>query len=161
MIRKLSARILATKCRIGCQTSRFISAKVSAPVPPKELTESMVPYRSESADEGFVWRSRYGQIVLPNMTVDEYVWKNLDKWQNKIALVCGITGRYYSYGKLRDHCAALAYRLREDFGLKPGDVVAISMPNIPEYAIVALGALEAGLTITLVNHAYSAGLLNY
>lgn len=73
--------------------------------------------------------------------------------------VCGITGRKYSYGKLRDHCAAVAVRLRTDFNLQPGDVVAISLPNIPEYAIVALGALEAGLVITTINPIYTPGTI--
>lgn len=118
----------------------------------------MAPFRSFSAEDGYVWRSRYNDIpTLPGMTVPEYVWKDLDKWHNKIAIVCGITGRNYSYGKLRDHCAAVAYRLRRDFNLKHGDVIAISMPNVPEYAIVALGAMEAGLTLTTINPIYTPG----
>lgn len=139
---------------------RCINTKNSAPVPPDQLTESMVPFRNGSAEEGFVWTSPYGQINVADMTLDEYVWQNVDKWQHQIAIVCGITGRKYSYGKLRDHCAAVAYRLRKDFNLKPGDVVAISMANVPEYAIVALGALEAGLTLTTINPVYSAGMFD-
>lgn len=157
MYRKLCFRMLAVRSWNQNQVFRSIGSTVYAPPPPDQLIESMIPFRSGSAEEGFCWKSRYGEIGLQNMTVDEYVWKNLPKWQNKIAIVCGITGRKYSYGKLRDHCGAFAYRLRNDFKLKPGDVVAISMPNVPEYAIVVLAAMEAGLTITTVNPTYSAG----
>lgn len=137
---------------------RHLSVVSAAPpTPTNDLCKRMQPFRSNSEQEGFSWRSPYGQIAVPEMRVEDYVWKNLDMWHNKIAIVCGITGRQYSYGKLRDHSAALAYRLRANFDLKPGDVVAISMPNVPEYAIVALGAFEAGLTITTINPNYTSG----
>lgn len=117
------------------------------------LAPSMEPFRSE----GFVWTSRFGTIPSQELTVDQRVWKNVDKWYNKIAIVCGITGRQYTYGQLREHSAALAYRLCNNLKLQSGDTVAISMPNVPEFAIVALGALEAGLTITTINPAYTPG----
>lgn len=118
----------------------------------------MVPFRTHSAQEGFSWTSPYGQIAKQEIRLEEYVWKHLDKWHDKTAIICGITGRQYSYGKLRDHSAAVAYRLRNNFGLQCGDVVAISMPNVPEFAIVALGAIEAGLILTTINPAYTPGL---
>lgn len=130
------------------------------PPPPIQLCESMAPYRTGTTDKGFVWTSRYGKIIDSDLTVEEYVWNNVGKWQDKIAIVCGITGRKFSYGNLRDQCAVAAYRLRTDFKLQRGDVVAISMSNISEYAIVALGALEAGLQLTMINPLYTAGLLN-
>lgn len=140
---------------------RCIATKIPAPPPPDQLSESMAPFRNHTVDGGFAWTSRYGQIDASDLSLDEYVWKNVAKWQDKVAIVCGITGRKYSYGRLRDHCAAVAYRLRNDFNLKTGDVVAISMTNIPEYAIVALGALEAGLTLTTINPAYTPGLFAF
>lgn len=42
-------------------------------------------------------------------------------------------------------------------GLKPGEVVGLLLPNLPEYIIVAHGALEAGLTVTFVNPLYTPG----
>lgn len=133
---------------------RNFSAKVPLT---NQIHDSMAPFRTSSEANGFVWTSRYGQITVPDQTIDEYVWSNLSKWPGKTAIVCGVTGRKYSYGQLRDHCAAVALRLRTEFKLNQGDVVAISMPNIPEYAIAVLGALEAGLTITTINPIYTAG----
>lgn len=133
-------------------SSTFDSSTTSLPSPhPRNFAD----YRQHSAIEGFYWRSPFGSIRMPDVTVDQYVWQNLSKWPNKVAIVCGITGRQYTYAQLRDHCAAVAHRLRTEYDLKRGDVVAISMPNVPEYAIAVLGAMEAGLTVTTINPAYT------
>lgn len=73
---------------------------------------------------------------------------------------CGETGRQYSYAQLRDHSSALAVRLQTQFGLKQRDVVAICLPNIPEFAIAALATFEAGLIVTSVNPIYTSGKIN-
>ncbi|GBP14244.1 4-coumarate--CoA ligase-like 5 [Eumeta japonica] len=67
-----------------------------------------------------------------------------------------ITGRQYTYAELRDSSAALAVRLQTKFKLNRGDVVAICLPNLPEYPGATLGAIEAGLTVTTVNPIYTA-----
>lgn len=70
---------------------------------------------------------------------------------------CGETGRQYTYAELRDNSSALAVRLQTQFGLKQGDVLAICLPNIPEFAIVALASFEAGVIATSVNPIYTPG----
>lgn len=82
-------------------------------------------------NDGYIMRSPYEPIAIPDFTVDQYVWKNLPKWRNHIAMCCGISGRKYTYAKLRDHSAALAIRLRNDLKLCKSDIVAICLPNIP------------------------------
>lgn len=81
--------------------------------------------------EGYVMKSPYGSVIVPNLTIDQYVWKNMKKWQNHVAIECATTGRKYSYAKLRDHCAALAIRMRRNLRLQKGDVVGICLPNVP------------------------------
>ena len=71
-----------------------------------------------------------------------------------------MTGRNYTYKQLRDHCKATAIRLQKQYGLKRGDVVAIALPNIPEFPIALLGAIEAGLVVTTVNPICTAGSFN-
>lgn len=93
-----------------------------------ELTKKSLVY---SEKEGYVMKSPYETISIPEMTVDQYVWKNMPKWQNHIAVACGVTGRKYTYAKLRDHCAALAIRLRNTLKLQKNDVVGICLPNVP------------------------------
>ena len=40
-----------------------------------------------------------------------------------------------------------------------GDVIAVCLPNIPEFPIATLGAIEAGLIVTSMNPIYTAGEL--
>lgn len=44
-------------------------------------------FRIHTPEDGFVVNSIYEPITLPDMTVDQYVWKNISKWQNKVAVV--------------------------------------------------------------------------
>ncbi|KAJ6633242.1 4-coumarate--CoA ligase 1 [Pseudolycoriella hygida] len=116
---------------------------------------SLSSFRTHTPEDGFVLSSIYEPISMPDLTVDQYVWKNISKWQNKVAIACGVTGRKYTYSKLRDHSAAMAVRLQKNFNLKRGDVVGICLPNVPEYPIALLGAAEAGLVTTTINPIYT------
>lgn len=130
--------------------------------------------------EGYVRHSGYGAIEVPQLRIDQFVWQDMHRWQNKIALVsknhgrththsrshypfafaqvCGETDRQISYAQLRDHCAALAVRLqRPEFGLRPLDMVALCLPNSPDFPIAAFGSIEAGMTLTSINPIYTAG----
>lgn len=80
---------------------------------------------------GLVLKSPYPSIAIPNLTVDQFVWKNLSKWQNHIAIECWETKKRFTYSQLRDHCAALAIRLRTQFHLNKDDIVGLCMPNHP------------------------------
>lgn len=71
--------------------------------------------------------------------------------------VCGITDRSYTYAQLRDHSAAFAVRLQQKLHLGHKDVLAVCLPNVPEYPIAILGAMEAGLQVTTVNPVYTPG----
>lgn len=44
-------------------------------------------------------------------------------------------------------------------GLKLGEVLALSLANCPEFAVIVLGALEAGIKVSTVNHSYTAGMM--
>lgn len=101
-----------------------------------------------------IYTSPYGDIDLPSLTVQDYVWKNMNKWPERIAVECGITGRKYTYAQARDKANCIAKSLK-NMGLQDGDVVAIILPNLPESPISFLGILEAGLVVTTVNPMYT------
>ncbi|XP_055911806.1 uncharacterized protein LOC129945881 [Eupeodes corollae] len=109
-----------------------------------------------SNEEGHWKSSSMEPVTIQNMTLDKYVWQNFKKWENKTATVCVITGREYTYAKLRDSSAALAIQLQHKFKLNPRDVLAVCLPNLPEFPIASLGAVEAGLAVTTVNPLYTA-----
>lgn len=71
--------------------------------------------------------------------------------------VCVITDRQYTFAQLRDASAAFAVRLQTKFKLSKPDVLAICLPNLPEYPIATLGAIEAGLAVTTINPIYTPG----
>jgi long-chain acyl-CoA synthetase len=56
-----------------------------------------------------------------------------------------------SYGQLVQCGAIIAGRLRESFGLAPGDRVALVMKNVPEYVELPLAGWYAGLTMVPAN----------
>lgn len=87
--------------------------------------------REKSEANGFVLQSPYKSITTPNLTIDQYVWKNIASWSELTALECAETGKKFSFSRLRDHCAALAIRLRKKYGLSKGDIVGICMANHP------------------------------
>lgn len=93
-----------------------------------ELAKKSIVY---SDIDGYVVKSPYEPISIPELTLDQYIWKNMPKWQNHIAIACGVTGRKYTYAKLRDHCSALAIRLRRNLKLQENDIIAICLPNVP------------------------------
>lgn len=70
---------------------------------------------------------------------------------------CGIAGLSYTYSELRDRSAAFAVSLQNKFNLNKDDVLALCLPNCPQFAIVGLGTIEAGLIVTPVNPFYTAG----
>lgn len=120
---KSSVRLLCRRF-LSTETEIIASAKPSL---------SALAKRSLVYDEkdGYVMKSPYESISIPDMTIDQYFWKNMPKWQNHTAIQCGVTGRKYTYAKLRDHCAALAIRLRNNLKLEKNDIVGICLPNVP------------------------------
>uniref|UniRef100_A0A1I8N0U5 Luciferin 4-monooxygenase n=1 Tax=Musca domestica TaxID=7370 RepID=A0A1I8N0U5_MUSDO len=107
-------------------------------------------------EEGYYRTSPCEALTIPNVTLDKYVWRDFKKWENNVATVDVITGRQYTFAELRDNSAALAVRLQTKFKLQQRDIVAVCLPNLPEYPGVVLGAIEAGLTVTTVNPIYTA-----
>ncbi|KAJ0174384.1 hypothetical protein K1T71_010530 [Dendrolimus kikuchii] len=100
--------------------------------------------------------SPHNDIVIPNRTVTEHIWENLDQWADKTAVICSLTKRSYTYHQLYKYSQNFAAKLRGSLRIKEGDVICVMMSNSPEYPIVILGALEAGAEITTLNPLYTA-----
>lgn len=62
-----------------------------------------------------------------------------------------------TFEQLRLKSKNLNKALRRKLKLQDRNVIAVLLPNIPEYPICILGALEAGLIVTPINHLYTAG----
>lgn len=64
-------------------------------------------------------------------------------------------GQDISYAQVESMSAAFAAYLANDCGLCKGERIAIQLPNIAQYPIVAWGALRAGLVIVNTNPLYT------
>lgn len=109
------------------------------------------------AESGIIQNSIYGQeITIPICTLDQYIWMDVDKFRHKTAIECGITGKSYTYEKLRDHCATFAVNLLTKLHLRSRDIIAVCLPNMPEFVIAALGCIEAGFVLSTLNPIYTS-----
>ncbi|XP_035438058.2 uncharacterized protein LOC118267912 [Spodoptera frugiperda] len=103
-----------------------------------------------------VIKSPFKDVHIPNCTLYEYIWQNLDKWPERTVSVCAVTGRGYTYEQAFKLSNRFAANLRTKFKIQDGDAVAVMLPNIPDYPLVSLGILEAGGVITSINPIYTA-----
>jgi long-chain acyl-CoA synthetase len=74
--------------------------------------------------------------------------------------VCRFGGTATSYGELDEQSGRLAAGLRSS-GLAPGQVVAMQLPNLPQFLIAYFGALKAGLVVLPLNPLLMAPELEY
>jgi len=103
----------------------------------------------------FIIRSPYADVPIPEVNVADHVWTNAASYPDNVALVCGMTGRQYTYEMAQQMSARFGSSLRR-LGADKGDVIAMIVPNIPEFPVAFLGAVGAGLTVTTLNPTYRA-----
>ena len=70
-------------------------------------------------------------------------------------------GQDHSFSDIERMSRAFASWLLEDAGLVPGTRIAIQLPNITQYPIVAWGAFRAGMVIVNTNPMYTARELEH
>ncbi len=64
-------------------------------------------------------------------------------------------GHTLTFREVDQYSAAFAHYLQEYTSLKPGDAIAIQMPNTLQYPIAMYGALRAGLVVVNTNPLYT------
>ena len=95
---------------------------------------------------------------IPDVDLATFTLAGAADFGDRPALIDGPTGRTISFAELAQQVDALAGALAAR-GIGHGDVVAIYMPNLPEYAVVFHGVLRANAVLTTVNSLYTAGEL--
>lgn len=66
---------------------RFVSsAKFQTP----QSEQSYQMYFTHNPVEGYIRNSPFDMVVPPNLSLDQYVWQNISKWQNHVAMVSRI-----------------------------------------------------------------------
>ncbi|KAA8528966.1 hypothetical protein F0562_033546 [Nyssa sinensis] len=95
-------------------------------------------------DEEHIFRSLYPSVPVPNdVTLPDFVLQDAELYASKVAFVEAVTGKEYTYGEVVRDIRRFAKALRS-LGLRKGKVVVVVLPNVAEYAIVALGIMMAG-----------------
>jgi len=107
-------------------------------------------------EEENIFRSRYRAVPVPdNVTLPEFVLQDAELYSDKVAIVEALTGKEYTYSQVTRDTKRFAKALRS-LGLRKGHVVIVVLPNVAEYAIVALGIMTAGGVFSGVNPASHA-----
>jgi long-chain acyl-CoA synthetase len=109
-----------------------------------------------SDPSGRPWLAHYppgvpADIEIPPRRIPELVHGSVERWPDRTALV--FYGARWSYRRMWAEAGRFAAALQRD-GFRPGDRLAIYLPNCPMYPIAYLGALRLGLTVVQVSPLY-------
>ena len=97
--------------------------------------------------------SPIADIEIPETHFSHTVWSNVWTSQtscDRAALVNGESGRTYSYKECERLSKNFASSLIK-FGAVPGDVLALILPNTPEFVFVFTGGPLAGVIVTTIS----------
>jgi acyl-CoA synthetase (AMP-forming)/AMP-acid ligase II len=97
----------------------------------------------------------YEDVEIPDVDITSFVFEHAGERADKPALIDGPSGRTLTYSDVTRGIRALASGLAAR-GFGKGDVLAVYMPNVPEYAIAFHGATSAGGMATTMNPLYTA-----
>lgn len=112
-----------------------------------------VPHHEE---EEHIFRSRYKNVQIPdNVTLPEFVLHNAESYADKVAFVDVTTRKQLTYAEVVRNTRRFSTALRS-LGLRKGQVVIVLLPNVAEYAVIALGIMAAGGVFSGANPAAHA-----
>ena len=99
-------------------------------------------------------RSRFAEPSIRDEELSAFVLAAAGRYPDRPAVVDAVSGRRLSYGALCADVERFAGGLAE-LGIGKGDVVAIVLPNLPEYPVAFLATARAGAASTTLNPAYT------
>lgn len=103
-----------------------------------------------------IFKSPYPEVNIPaGMTLTQYVFQRAQEFGDKPAIVDGSSGRTLTYNQLVGAIRRVAVSLHQR-GFAKGDVFAIYLPNLPEYAVIFHAVALLGGINTTVNPLYTA-----
>ncbi|WP_330115108.1 long-chain-fatty-acid--CoA ligase FadD1 [Pseudomonas sp. JS3066] len=106
------------------------------------------------------WKDKYPAGVPAEINADQYpnvqavLKESCQRFADKPAF--SNLGKTLTYGELYELSGAFAAFLQNHTDLKPGDRIAVQLPNILQYPVVVFGAMRAGLIVVNTNPLYTA-----
>ncbi len=106
------------------------------------------------------WKDKYPTGLPTEINPDQYpnilavMKESCQKFGNKPAFTN--LGKTITYGDLYHLSGQFAAYLQNHTDLKPGDRIAIQMPNVLQYPVAVFGAMRAGFVVVNTNPLYTA-----
>lgn len=85
---------------------------------------------------------------LPEKTLSDYIRDHADQFGDRVALY--FSGREITYKQLNQCADSFAICLKQQ-GINAGDVIAVQLPNTPQYVVVLVAAARIGAVVTSVS----------
>lgn len=112
------------------------------------------------------WQKSYQHYnIRPEITLPKADSSLLDIFEKSMKTfakrdVCLSMGKHFTYQDLDKHSKKVAAYL-QGLGLKKGDKVAVMLPNLIQYPVIAVGILRAGMVVVNVNPLYTSRELEH
>ncbi len=100
--------------------------------------------------EAVVIRSPHPDVDIPDTALVPFVLGRVSEFPDHLAIVCGVTGKSYTYAQLADAVHHVAAGLHAH-GIRKGDVVGLVSPNQPDFPVVFYAAASIGAICSTVN----------
>ena len=111
-----------------------------------------------------IWTRNYDpdvpkELEIPEKPLYKILEESASSYPDQVAVI--FYGRRIKYKELYDYSLRFATALREKWGIGKGDVIALVLPNSPQFIIAYHGGLRLGATISPANPLYTTRELNY
>ena len=106
------------------------------------------------------WKDKYPVGIAAEINADQYpnilavLKESCQRFANKPAF--SNLGKTLTYGEMYKLSGDFAAYLQQNTDLKPGDRIAVQLPNVLQYPVVVFGAMRAGLIVVNTNPLYTA-----
>ncbi|WP_134676293.1 long-chain-fatty-acid--CoA ligase FadD1 [Ectopseudomonas khazarica] len=106
------------------------------------------------------WKDKYPVGVAAEINPDQYpnilavLKESCQRFADKPAF--SNLGKTLTYGEVYQLSGDFAAYLQQHTDLKPGDRIAVQLPNVLQYPVVVFGAMRAGLVVVNTNPLYTA-----
>ncbi|MBJ9977124.1 long-chain fatty acid--CoA ligase [Pseudomonas sp. S75] len=111
------------------------------------------------------WKDKYPAGITAEIDPDEFpniqavLKQSCQRFADKPAF--SNLGKTLTYGELYTLSGAFAAWLQQHTDLKPGDRIAVQLPNVLQYPVAVFGAMRAGLIVVNTNPLYTARELEH
>ena len=102
-------------------------------------------YSTSQANKNLI-HSQYEDVFIPVENVADFCLSKFEPYSKLPALTCAASGKEFSYEMVKDLAKRFGSQLLVN-NLKPGNKIAVVVPNCPEFGPVLFGSMGVGVTV--------------